>query len=115
MRDPTCSSHSRWPCRDRDAVGGVASSREWSTAVIARGKQPAHATLVPYATIEQASSGPRGSPFLPLAKRPLEVPLRRQARRPPARLLQADFDDRGWAEIVSRRTGSCGVRTSRST
>jgi beta-galactosidase len=84
-------------------AGGVAEQlEEWQDPlVIARGKQPAHATLVPYATIEQAVVGTReASPFyLSLNGRWKFHYVDRPADRP-RDFFQADFDDRGWAEIV---------------
>ena len=47
------------------SAAGLAAGDDWQDpAVIGRHKQPAHATLMPYATVEQALEGAReASPF----------------------------------------------------
>ena len=79
----------------RTADGG----EEWQDpTVIGRNKQPAHATLLPYASLEQALAGTReASPFHRSLNGRVEVPLRQQAGRPAARLLPRRFR-RQWLE-----------------
>ena len=82
-------------------AGALERGEEWQDpTVVGRNRQPAHATLVPYATIEQALEGRRdASPFY----RSLNGRWKfHYASKPADRsrdFFHADFDDRGWADI----------------
>lgn len=84
------------------SAGTVERTEDWQDPmVVGRNRQPAHATLVPYATIEQALSGRRdASPFY----RSLNGRWKFQYASKPADrsrdFFRADFDDRDWADIV---------------
>jgi beta-galactosidase len=74
---------------------------EWQDpAVTGRNRQPAHATLLPYATVEQALSGTReASPFYRSLNgrwrfHHVEKPVDR-----PRDFFRADFDERSWKDI----------------
>jgi beta-galactosidase len=73
---------------------------EWQDpAVTGRNREPAHATMLPYATVEQALEGTReASPFC----RSLDGKWRFHYVSPadrPRDFQRSDFDDRGWPEI----------------
>ena len=83
---------------------------EWQDpAVSGRNREPAHATMLPYATIEQALEGTReASPFyLSLntgapgtgARGPWKFHYVDKPADRPREFHRADFDDRSWAEI----------------
>ncbi|HYN02545.1 MAG TPA: glycoside hydrolase family 2 TIM barrel-domain containing protein [Vicinamibacteria bacterium] len=82
--------------------GTVERGEEWQDpTVIGRNKQPAHATLLPYATMEQALAGRRdASPFY----RSLNGRWKfHYASKPADRsrdFFLVDFDDSGWADIA---------------
>ena len=80
---------------------------EWQDpAVSGRNREPAHATMLPYATVEQALEGTReASPFYrslnsgaPGGGRWKFQYVAKPADRP-RDFLRTDFDDRSWAEI----------------
>ena len=81
--------------------GSVDRDEEWQDPlVIGRNKQPAHATLVPYATIEQALAGRRdASPFY----RSLNGRWKfHYASKPADRsrdFFRVDFDDSAWRAV----------------
>jgi beta-galactosidase len=75
--------------------------QEWQDPrVVGRNKQPAHATLMPYATVEQALTGTReASPFhLSLNGRWRFHHVDKPSDRPQD-FFRADYDDRGWKTI----------------
>lgn len=75
---------------------------EWQDPLVfGRNKQPAHATLLPYATVEQAlRATPNGSPFrLSLNGRWKFDYVERPSDRP-RDFFREDFDDSHWAEIA---------------
>src|SRR5512135_299162 len=77
------------------------ASEEWQDPTVSgRNREPAHATMLPYATVEQALEGTReASPFyLSLNGRWKFHYVSKPADRP-LDFQRADFDDRGWAEI----------------
>ncbi len=87
------------------ALGAAASvtdaPEEWQDpAVTGRNRLPAHATLLPYATVEQALVGTReASPFFrSLNGRWKFHHVDKPADRP-RDFFRADFDDRAWKEI----------------
>jgi len=82
--------------------GSIDCAEEWQDPlVIGRNKQPAHATLVPYATVEQALAGQRdAAPFY----RSLNGRWKfHYASKPADRsrdFFRVDFDDSAWRDIA---------------
>ena len=89
------------------APGATDAPDEWQDpAVSGRNREPAHATMLPYATVEQALEGTReASPFhlslntgAPGGRGWKFHYVAKPADRP-REFHRADFDDRAWAEI----------------
>jgi len=83
------------------STAGLAAGDDWQDpAVIGRHKQPAHATLMPYATVEQALEGAReASPFfLSLNGDWTFHWVEKPADRPPD-FHRTDFDADAWSTI----------------
>jgi beta-galactosidase len=86
------------------------SADEWQDPTVSgRNREPAHATMLPYATVEQALEGTReaspfylslntGAPGTGASGRWKFHYVEKPALRP-RDFHRADFDDRGWAEI----------------
>ena len=82
-------------------VGALAGADDWQDpAVIGRHKQPAHATLMPYATVEQALEGSReASPYYRSLNGDWKFHwVEKPADRPPG-FHQRAFDDASWSNI----------------
>src|SRR5512143_3850210 len=78
------------------------TGEEWQDPlVIGRNKQPAHATLLPYATVEQALQGTReASPFYRSLNGRWKFHFVSKPADRPRDFFRADFDDSRWAEIA---------------
>ena len=99
------------------APGATDAPEEWQDpAVSGRNREPAHATMLPYATVEQALEGTReASPFFLSLKRGggrgwkfhyVAKPADR-----PRDFYRTDFDDRAWPEIkVPVELAAAGLR-----
>ena len=86
------------------------SADEWQDPTVSgRNREPAHATMLPYATVEQALTGTReaspfyrslntGSPGTGASGRWKFHYVAKPADRP-RDFHRSDFDDRGWVEI----------------
>jgi beta-galactosidase len=78
------------------------TGEEWQDPLVTgRNKQPAHATLLPYATVEQALQGTReASPFYRSLNGRWKFHFVSKPADRPRDFFRADFDDSRWAEIA---------------
>ena len=75
---------------------------DWQDPTVSgRNREPAHATLLPYATVEQALEGTReASPFYRSLNGRWKFHYVAKPADRPRDFHRADFDDGGWAEIA---------------